>query len=180
MVPLIECYHIAYSFMNIAITVFFYILNEYSLISIANIYMFSYFLEMSSGVVAFQARSEGFTGVAGAQIPFELVDVNIGDAYDPSGLFTAPVGGIYQISYEVMADNSCGTDDTCVDLTVNGVHIMRSCSEYAASGGSSTILQLVVGDTVSLNIGGRCYSLHDIAETYTHNQFSGHLLYEVL
>ena len=161
-------------------TVFFYILNEYSLISIANIYMFSYFLEMSSGVVAFQARSQGFTGANGVQIPFELVDVNIGDAYNPSGLFTAPAGGIYQFSYEVLVDNSCGTDHTCVDLTVNGVHIMRSCSEYAASGGSSVILQLVDGDTVSLNIEGPCNSLYDTSGTFTHNQFSGHLLYEVI
>ena len=135
---------------------------------------------MSSGVVAFQARSQGFTGTLGAQIPFELVDVNIGDAYDPSSDFTAPVAGIYQISYEVLTDDTCGSNLACVYLTVNGVYMMKSCSDYAASGGSSMILQLMVGDTVSLNLGGPCYSLHDSSETYSYNQFSGHLLYEVL
>ena len=69
---------------------------------------------MSAGVVAFQARNQGFTGTPGAQIPFELVDVNIGDAYNPSGDFIAPVAGIYQISYEVLADGVCGTTHACV------------------------------------------------------------------
>ena len=133
---------------------------------------------MSSGVVAFQARNLGFTGANGAQIPFEVVDVNIGDAYDPSGIFTAPVAGIYQISYEVMADGSCGTSNTCVDLNINGVDTMRSCSEYAASGGSSMILQLMAGDTLSLTIGAVCTSILD--SSLAHNQFGGHLLYEIL
>ena len=66
---------------------------------------------MSTEVVAFQARSQCFSGAVCAQIPFELVDVNIGDAYDP-GLFTAPVSGIYQISYEVLANSSCGSSHT--------------------------------------------------------------------
>ena len=108
------------------------------------------------------------------------MDVNIGDAYDPSGLFTAPVAGIYQISYEVMADGSCGTDHTCVYVTVNGVYTMKSCSVDVASGGSSMILQLVVGDTVSLNIAGPCHSLYNYPGTLAYNQFSGNLLYEVL
>ena len=79
---------------------------------------------MSAGVVAFQARSQGFTGIEDERISFELVGVNIGDAYDPSGLFTAPAAGIYQFSYGVLADDSCGSDHTCVDLNVNGVDTM--------------------------------------------------------
>ena len=76
-------------------------------------------------------------------------------------------------------DSYCGTVGTCIHLTVNGVDIMLSCSDYAASGGSSMILQLVAGDTVSLTIGGACHSLYNDG-TYAFNQFSGHLLYEVL
>ena len=134
---------------------------------------------MSSGVVAFQAKSQGFTGAAGTQIPFELVDVNIGDAYNPSGLFTAPVAGIYQISYKVLADDSCGTSYACVDVTVNGVvDTMRSCSENLVSAGSSMILQLMAGDTLSLTIGAGCTSIRD--SSVVHNQFGGHLLYEIL
>ena len=108
-------------------------------------------------MVAFQAWSQGFTGTQDVQIPFELVDVNIGDAYDPSGLFTAPVAGIYQFSYEVLADETCGSDHTCAYLNVNVVKTMASCSEHVASGGSSVILQLVAGDTVSLTIDGLCF-----------------------
>ena len=135
---------------------------------------------MSAGVVAFQARNQGFTGTDGAQITFEMVDVNIGDAYDPSGLFTAPVAGIYQFNYEVLADTTCGTVHTCVVLTVNGVDIMRSCGEYLAGGGSSLILQLMAANTVSLNIDGQCLSLYGASGSFAHNQFGGHLLYEIL
>ena len=135
---------------------------------------------MSSGVVAFQARSQGFTGALGVQIPFELVDVNIGDAYAPSGDFTAPVAGIYQFSYGMLADSSCGADYVGITLNVNDVDIMVSVSDRASSGGSSVILQLAAGDTVTLTIAGTCYSLVYVSGTHAYNQFSGHLLYEVL
>ena len=131
-------------------------------------------------MVAFQARSQGFTGAAGVQIPFELVDVNIGDAYSPSGDFIAPAAGIYQFSYGMLADASCGEDYVSIFLNVNDLDIMVSQSDRASSGGSSVILQLVSGDTVMLTIGGSCYSIVNISGTHAYNQFSGHLLYEVL
>ena len=135
---------------------------------------------MSAGVITFQARNQGFTGANGTQIPFELVDINIGDAYNASGLFTAPVAGIYQFSYDFLADNTCGSNYVGVYLFVNVVHLMSSCSEYVASGGSSMILELVSGDTVSLIKVGACDTLHGSSGTSSFNQFSGHLLHEVL
>ena len=136
--------------------------------------------ESSAGVVAFQARNQGFTGSSGAQIPFELVDINIGNGYDPSGTFTAPVSGVYQLSYEVLADNSCGTNHVCAHLNLNGVDLMYSCSEVYASGGSSIILQLMAGDDVYIGIAGPCYNLNPHSGSAAYNQFGGHLLYDTI
>ena len=65
----------------------------------------------NTGFVAFFARlATPFTGSDGQTIPFDVVDLNVGDAYDPlSGAFTAPVDGIYSISYEILADEACGS-----------------------------------------------------------------------
>ena len=142
----------------------------------------SFTSESSAGIVVFQARSKGFTGSVGVQIPFELVDINIGNGYDLSGTFTAPVSGLYQLSYEILADISCGADHTCARVHQNGVPFMESCSESYASGGSSLIRQLMAGDDVYLDIHvvGGCHNLYVGTGSYVHNQFSGHLLHEII
>ena len=126
----------------------------------------------------FQARSQGFVG-SGGRIPFELVDVNIGDAYDPSGLFTAPVAGIYQISYEFLAAASCAENHACASLFVNGTDFMESCSMYAASAGSSIMLDLSAGEQVWLVTTGVCFYFQDDSGPGAFNQFGGQLLHEL-
>jgi hypothetical protein len=58
-------------------------------------------------VVAFQATlTSGDTARAGGAIKFNDVSVNIGNGYDPrTGKFTAPVGGLYQITATYLQKN---------------------------------------------------------------------------
>ena len=133
-------------------------------------------------MVAFKARIAEFTGSPSEHsiIPFDVVDLNIGDAYDPvTGAFTAPVSGIYDISYEGLASSSCGTNNICLILRVNGVTLSASCSEYAASGGTGVTMQLSAGDmvTVALNYSSACEITND---GVNYNKFSGHLVYEII
>ena len=60
---------------------------------------------------------------------------------------------------------------------------MGSCTEHLAGGGSTLILELVAGDTLSVMTGGGgCYTLYAVPETtpYAYNQFSGQLVHEIL
>ena len=136
----------------------------------------------STGLVAFLARIDGFTGSVSEHttIPFDIVDLNIGNAYDPvNGDFTAPVNGIYEISYEALADDTCGTGYICVRLTINGVLLSHSCSEYMSSAGTAVTIQLTAGDTVTVDVGSGspCVVLHQGADN---NKFSGHLVYMII
>ena len=134
------------------------------------------------GVVAFLARIGGFTGSPSeyTTIPFDVVDLNIGDAYDPvTGAFTAPVSGIYDISYEGLASSSCGTGNISLLLNVNGATSSMSCSEYLASGGTSVTIRLSAGDmvTVVMSFGSSCEITYPDSIA---NKFSGHLVYEII
>ena len=135
-----------------------------------------------TGVVAFLAKIAAFTGspTQDTTIPFDVVDLNIGNGYDPAtGVFTPPVSGIYDMSYEAQADGSCGTDNIVVQLEVNSVIISRSYSEAYASGGSSVSVQLSAGDTVTVAVvsGSPCEALYNYVSA---NKFSGHLVYQII
>ena len=109
-----------------------------------------------------------------------MVDLNIGNGYDPAtGEFTPPVSGIYDLSYEVMAEGTCGTGYICVELKVNSVGISQSCSVHPNSAGSSVAVQLSSGDTVTVAVdpGASCEVLNNHA---LYNRFSGHLIYQIL
>ena len=145
-----------------------------------NTYLFP--SDHSSGLVAFLARIDGFTGSVSEHttIPFDVVDLNIGNAYDPvNGDFTAPVNGIYELSYEVLADDTCGTENICVLLAINGVLLSESCSEYISSGGTAVTVQLTAGDTVTVDVasGHPCVVLR---QGVLSNKFSGHLVYMII
>ena len=132
--------------------------------------------------MAFLARIAGFTGSPSepTTIPFDVVDLNVGNAYDPvNGVFTAPVSGIYELSYEALADDTCGTGNMCVRLTINGVVLSTSCSEYISSAGIAVTVQLTAGDTVTVDLGSgsSCVVLY---EGSSHNKFSGHLVYMII
>ena len=136
----------------------------------------------STGVVAFFARlTTSFTGSDGQAIPFDTVELNVGDAYDPiNGEFTAPVDGIYSISYEILADDACGTTGIEVGLKINGVLKATSHSEEYSSGGSSLAVQLTAGDVlwVAIGDGGFCNTPNNNANYL--NFFSGYLIYNII
>ena len=124
----------------------------------------------------------GFTGTSGDTIPFDDVVLNIGNAYDPMNLdFTAPVTGIYDLSYGALADGSCGSNHICVALQVNGLDMSMSCSEVYASGGTSVTLQLQAGDSAKVIVHGTapCFNLYDSGNNSFHT-FSGHLVYQII
>ena len=134
-------------------------------------------------MVAFFAQIGGFTGSPSVHvmIPFDIVVLNIGNAYNENtGEFTAPVAGVYSISYEVQADGSCGTDVMWIRLYLNGGTVASSASEYGGSGGTAVTLQLAAGDVVWVAISSvsSCVYTHD--GNTNANKFSGHLLYQII
>ena len=133
-------------------------------------------------MVAFLAKIAAFTGSPSQDttIPFDVVDLNIGNGYNPAtGEFTPPVSGIYDLSYEVMAHGSCGTGYICVELKINSVGISQSCSVHPNSAGSSVAVQLSSGDTVTVAVeyDASCEVLNNYD---VYNKFSGHLIYQIL
>ena len=133
-------------------------------------------------MVAFLAKIAAFTGSPSQDttIPFDVVDLNIGNGYNPAtGEFTPPVSGIYDLSYEVLADGSCGVNHIDIQLEVNSVIISQSCSEVCASGGSSMSVQLSAGDTVTVavNSAAPCDVMFGNSR---YNKFSGHLVYQII
>ena len=130
-------------------------------------------------MVAFHAGIDGFTGsdTEASIIPFDVVRVNIGGAYDSlTGVFTPTSSGLYLMSYDVVADGSCGSNHVCVWLFVNGVILSGSCSEAYASGGAAVVLQLTANDSVWLAVAsGTCESITYDDSSY--NKFSGYLIY---
>ena len=135
----------------------------------------------SVSVVAFYARIVGFVASPGEHttIPFDLVDLNIGGAYDPTtGFFTAPVDGLYSFSYEAMAHFTCSSY-ACVGLRINGVGVSDSCTDYANSAGTAVTARLTAGQValILLYFDAPCASLNTGT---SQNKFSGHLLYEIV
>lgn len=124
--------------------------------------------------VAFAARGGGCLSCKfwpAAPLLFTNVSLNDGGGYDPAtGVFTAPVAGVYNIS-GVTSRN----DDRHVQ-----VGIFLNGQIYAAylgrDGGSSVTLRLQAGDRVWLQ------ATYPYGSTYTVNlnewhHFSGHLVY---
>ena len=144
--------------------------------------MITFVVGEATGVVAFLAKIAGFAGSPSEHttIPFDVVDLNIGNSYDPAtGVFTPPVSGVYDVSYEVLAAGACGTENICVQLEVNGAIIHMSCSEVYSSGGASVVVQLSAGDavTVAVNHDTQCQVLHSSS---SYNKFSCHLIYKII
>jgi len=114
-------------------------------------------------------------------IPFELARLNEGDAFSlPSGIFTAPVNGIYHFQFSAVKAPPYNYLD--IFLQVNGENIALAYTIQSSSGTSTVIslsssLRLAVSDRVNLfnfNNGG----FHDNTDHFTH--FSGWLVEEDL
>ncbi|KAL3871583.1 hypothetical protein ACJMK2_039574 [Sinanodonta woodiana] len=80
---------------------------------------------------------------------FDNVYINVGNGYDAStGVFHAPVAGIYVILMTVSADGSFLSDD--VEVVHNGEPLCRAVAPHMNYGGCScnSVVRLKVGDAV--------------------------------
>ena len=86
-------------------------------------------------------------------IPWNVVKLNVGDAMKPSGVFIAPVDGIYHFEFSGLTGN-VGAGKLDVDLQKEGINIGRAYTKNLAdvsSGVSLTAsLDLKVNDKVQL------------------------------
>ncbi|XP_055956014.1 cerebellin-3 [Patella vulgata] len=106
-------------------------------------------------IVSFSARvrdNKSFLGPTAA-IVFDEIVVNNGDAYDPyTGVFTAPVDGVYHFASTVLSGFN-STIETM--LMVNGEEVGRMFSGAFLSRGSGTnnvLVNLKEADEVSVNV----------------------------
>ncbi|XP_012689996.1 complement C1q-like protein 2 [Clupea harengus] len=109
---------------------------------------------------------------------YDLVFTNIGNAYNPiTGIFTAPVRGVYQFDFRVYGQGSATPGNSGVRLLRNGTNILIAYGRQGAgfihsSNGVSQLLE--VGDVVNLQL----YPDSWIFDNINHyNTFSGHLLF---
>ena len=136
-------------------------------------------------MVAFLARrKDSFQGsqMGYVDIPFDIVDLNLGNAYNPdTGEFIAPVAGIYELSYEVFPDYESCKNNGYIDATLNINYISSisfSTVRYLTSGGMPLTLQFEVGDRVVIDFIGYDGCIR-IAAGAVNNKFSGHLVYKI-
>ncbi|XP_031434526.1 complement C1q-like protein 2 isoform X2 [Clupea harengus] len=138
--------------------------------------------EIEERKVSFSASlgtSEHVTkGPVNTAIPlvYKHIFTNIGNAYNPNtGVFTAPVRGVYHFNVFVFADGNGRT--SAVSLHKNGEHICvaytaQNTVHMAASNGASLLLE--VGDVVNLKLWQNTW----VRDTSNHHTtFSGHLLF---
>ena len=120
----------------------------------------------------FYAQKNSSYGAQGP-IPFETAVVNTGDALDlKTGVFTAPVPGVYFFSFDAYSDSHEGR----VHLQKNGVTVGQSYDYdhgYLSQLHLASILQLDAGDEIQVNVhSGQIYE--DANGHNTH--FAGMLL----
>ncbi|KAK1786295.1 hypothetical protein P4O66_017996 [Electrophorus voltai] len=120
----------------------------------------------------------------GLNLAYQNAITNIGNAYDPNtGIFTAPVRGVYYFSFVVFNPISSSTKQyaTGVELLKNDKHVVTATDNAPGvdtedTAGNSASILLEKGDKVYLH-------LLDNRIIYTdgnrRNTFSGHLLFEM-
>ncbi|XP_030601386.1 uncharacterized protein LOC115791443 [Archocentrus centrarchus] len=133
--------------------------------------------------VAFSAslldKGDGDTGPSNTEIIliFKHVVTNIGNAYNPhTGIFTAPVRGVYHFEWHL---HGHGNVPTGAVLFRNGQHIFiayEHLTSGAMSASNGASMRLEVGDQVSVRLwaGARIHDSHN-----HHNTFSGHLIFTI-
>ncbi|KAG9260116.1 cerebellin 11 [Astyanax mexicanus] len=114
---------------------------------------------------------------------FDKVLTNIGDAYDPTtGVFTAPVKGVYYFRY---SGNAFAGSDMGLSIFKSGSRFVSSY-EYASGSGSGfgerndnasngAVMQLEAGEQVHMQLWIRCWIFVDYR--YNYSTFTGYLLY---
>ncbi|XP_052788681.1 uncharacterized protein LOC128223440 [Mya arenaria] len=110
-----------------------------------------------SPVAFFATLSTSFTTSTFSQtLVFEKVVTDVGGGYNPgTGVFTAPVDGLYVFSTSVMVDLSTSTTDAKIRINKNGskvVYLYFNDSDGNFETVSGTvILSMQVGDTVNVD-----------------------------
>uniref|UniRef100_A0A3B3YIE4 C1q domain-containing protein n=1 Tax=Poecilia mexicana TaxID=48701 RepID=A0A3B3YIE4_9TELE len=124
------------------------------------------------------ASGQGHTGPFNTHITliFKHVVTNIGNAYNPNtGLFTAPVRGVYHFEFHIYGHGS--TNPTSAELVKNRQQIFTAWTSQPAGGqkaSNGVSLLLEIGDVVFLRMRANSW----IADTAGHHTtFSGHLLF---
>ncbi|XP_041921425.1 complement C1q-like protein 4 isoform X1 [Alosa sapidissima] len=112
---------------------------------------------------------------------FDLVFTNVGNAYNTTtGLFTAPLKGVYQFNYHIFAGGDQGAGHGAgAKLFKNKDEVVTAYNHVAphdVNTSQSVILQLQEGDTVSLLLEAGWWVA---AYTGHLTTFSGHLLFAV-
>uniref|UniRef100_A0A4W5MEE4 Cerebellin 6 n=1 Tax=Hucho hucho TaxID=62062 RepID=A0A4W5MEE4_9TELE len=109
---------------------------------------------------------------------YKVVITNIGSAYNPStGVFTAPIAGVYYFSFFYHAG---GSQTKHIALFKNGQHVAsssdhQSSSDGADNGANAVTLQLEVGDQVFIRLMANTH----VWDSVNHTTFSGFLLKQV-
>uniref|UniRef100_A0A8C5DLE7 C1q domain-containing protein n=1 Tax=Gouania willdenowi TaxID=441366 RepID=A0A8C5DLE7_GOUWI len=124
------------------------------------------------------ASGSGYTGPfnTDTNLIFKNVYENLGNAYNPhTGLFTAPVRGVYHFEFYIHGTSKYYSG---AFLVKNGQQICMafdstSSGRTAASNGATLLLE--VGDVVFLRLWVNSWIYDDAF--YNHNTFSGHLLF---
>lgn len=137
-------------------------------------------MDIKTTSVHFYAQKTASFRNAGV-IPFEVAPVNDGEAMDlPSGVFTAPVPGLYHFQFSATKDTSINL--LSVYLQVNGVDVGLANTNQFGMGTSDSVslsasLRLAANDRVTLR-NAASSGLIDGSAQFTH--FTGWLVEEEL
>jgi len=140
----------------------------------------------ATGVHFYVQRSTSFSA-SNATIPFEIEQLNMGSGMNlTSGIFTAPLSGIYSFSFSGMGHGSGPRPVpyygfVIVALNLNGVpiayanSIVYEATDAVLTASLHSILKLKAGDEIKLVLeGGELYEAPDSPSTH----FTGTLLEE--
>ncbi|VDI78278.1 Hypothetical predicted protein [Mytilus galloprovincialis] len=117
-----------------------------------------------------QPQTPGNNGV----IKFDKVVINTQNGYNPTtGIFTAPVAGVYQFSYKVMSQAG---KHLSVYLSHNDIKQQRTWLKGSnfETGTANNILNLKKGDQVAVKSEGS-HTIHSDS-TNLYSSFSGYLI----